>query len=440
MLVTNQPVRFQLYSSNRRPQDQPGDIVNFESETFYALPPLHTKLEPTGHPSSSSQKINVFLEAQVIETGLLEIYCVSDACGGHRWQLSFNLREPIHEAESQFYKDATSANQSVAQSNISPEKEYAARELIAEFYGKKKKSNNDTTSPKTLTRELENLFDLPRERWDIGFLRTFWPELKPGMTRRSRSVAHEVTWLYLSGFCLRPGYGFALDEWRVNELWRAYELGMAHPSERQVEDQWWIMWRRVSGGLIKEQQEVIFDKLFPLVRKGDLPSPEAFRLIASLEHVDVDKKIKLGNGLVSQITSGKKQFIQDKIWALARIASRVPLYSGPETILRPIVVETWLNQLKHLDCKNKFYKNLTLLYAQSGRLVNDRELDLPDHLRLELIERLVQCHADPNLILPLKQVTAVDEEARNRLFGETLPSGLYLDLGMSAVGKPQSSE
>jgi hypothetical protein len=59
---------------------------------------------------------------------------------------------------------------------------------------------------KALLRDLERIFGQERNNWSLVLLRSLWPALYPGITRRGRSLAHENTWLYLAGFVLRPGY------------------------------------------------------------------------------------------------------------------------------------------------------------------------------------------------------------------------------------------
>ena len=45
---------------------------------------------------------------------------------------------------------------------------------------------------------------------------------------------------------LATRFGDGFDEWRVGEMWKLYE-GVNYL--REVQDAWWIMWRRIAGGL-----------------------------------------------------------------------------------------------------------------------------------------------------------------------------------------------
>src|SRR5439155_617465 len=78
-----------------------------------------------------------------------------------------------------------------------------------------------------------------------GLWDTLWP-LEPA---RARSPAHEARWLNLAGFLLRPGFGDAGDELRVNRLWRVLGADLRHPRAVQCRAEWWNLWKRIAGGL-----------------------------------------------------------------------------------------------------------------------------------------------------------------------------------------------
>lgn len=81
-LRTGEPAEFRFFSSTNRKDDQPGDLLDPIPAGVEALAPMEVTL--SGAPA------RVSLEAQVTETGVLEIYCV--AAAGERWKLEFNLR------------------------------------------------------------------------------------------------------------------------------------------------------------------------------------------------------------------------------------------------------------------------------------------------------------------------------------------------------------
>ena len=279
-------------------------------------------------------------------------------------------------------------------------------------------------NPKQLIKELEAILEQPRSKWNSQILRDLWQPLAKGLNRRTRSVAHEYTWLYLAGFTLRPGYGMALDEFRVDELWQVYGQGIAAKGERQIEDQWWIMWRRVAGGLDRSRQERLFDKIFPALRKGRDDTAEQLMLAGSLERIDMLKKVKLGHKLVDFILEGRRQFFDQRVWALARIASRYPLYSGSETIVPPRYVEEWFQRLKPLRCDQAPYNKLHQFFSQSGRLVDDRQFDLQSKVRQEYLRHMERFGAKEDQLAVVANYVEFSNEHKNELFGEALPTGL----------------
>jgi molecular chaperone DnaK (HSP70) len=415
---TDRPVRFQLFSSIKRDKDAIGDVVPLDADMFHPLAPLHTKLDLAGGKSKGDTLVDIALEVRLSETGILQL---TAAAGERRWQLDFNVRAAAQQLESDRAQSSPLVSQTIPEAKLK-----VARDKLDSFFGKRKLAEFEADNPKYLVRDLEEVVGRSREDWDTPFLRSLWPHLEQGLTRRGRSLGHEVSWLYLAGYSLRPGYGYELDEWRVAELWRAWELGMSFSKERQVEEQWWIMWRRVAGGLTRDQQDAIFAKIFPMVLKGEASSHEVYMLAGSLERLEMSKKIRLGNQLVQHIAFGKKQYLEQRMWALGRIASRVPLYGGPESIVRPKFIGDWFRELEGLDMSRPPYKGLLQFLAQAGRMVGDREFDLPEDLREAFLEKLVKSGATEEQQRVVREHVAVDTAARAQLFGESLPTGLVL--------------
>jgi hypothetical protein len=99
---------------------------------------------------------------------------------------------------------------------------------------------------------------MKREEWTISLMRAMWPACERGLTRRSRSLEHEVSWLNLAGFILRPGFGAPMDGIRVDEAWRVHETGLAFPKETAARAAACIFWRRIAAGLSASRQEILF--------------------------------------------------------------------------------------------------------------------------------------------------------------------------------------
>ena len=414
-LLVNQLVRFQCFFSNRRLHDPAGQVVPWREEEFQPLPPLQTAIHlPPERPKPANNRLRVTLECSLNELGLLQLFCV-ERDGPGRWRLDFNLRRPVGEEGG-----------APAPQEAPPRKELGeAAGLILSLYGKKQDPSLPEAKPRQLMRQLEKTLGGARESWDSATLRGLWPAISQGMTRRGRSVDHEEAWLYLAGFSLRPGYGFPLDESRIEELWRLYDLGLAFPGEKRVQVQWWLLWRRTAGGLNARRQEKILDKILPL-----LPSqPETAEipyLAGSLERISLDRKLQV----VKVLSAGlKKPQSSSKIpyaWALGRLLSRNPLYAGPEAILPPREVETLFSQLRDLDWKDPAYAPLNPLFAQAARRTELRGIDLVPEVRQEILQKMKDSGARPEELLVVREVVPVKDADRVRQFGESLPSGLVL--------------
>ncbi|MEZ4764211.1 MAG: hypothetical protein R3C26_13835 [Calditrichia bacterium] len=52
------------------------------------------------------------------------------------------------------------------------------------------------------------------------------------MDGRKLSAAHEARWLNLLGYCLRPGFGDPLDDWRMKQIWKLYFEELAFCQQR----------------------------------------------------------------------------------------------------------------------------------------------------------------------------------------------------------------
>ncbi len=87
---------------------------------------------------------------------------------------------------------------------------------------------------------------------------------------RKKSPAYEARWLNLCGFCLRPGFGYPGDDFRIEQARRIYSGGVQYANQVQCEIDWWIFWGRLAGGMNRNQQNDIYQRLsgFLLPRGG----------------------------------------------------------------------------------------------------------------------------------------------------------------------------
>src|SRR6266446_7769411 len=115
-------------------------------------------------------------------------------------------------------------------------------------------------------RRLEQVTVMPRTAWPSAVLRRFWEAQMAVVAGRQLSPAHEARWLNLTGFALRPGYGMAVDDWRVAQTWRVLQGRRPHPRNERCRTEWWILWRRIAGGLEPGQQKMLAEPLMAALR------------------------------------------------------------------------------------------------------------------------------------------------------------------------------
>jgi molecular chaperone DnaK (HSP70) len=420
-LLVNRPVRFTAYTSNRRADDTAGTIVRLDEDAFHALPPLHTTLvldDSAFNPrAAGEQRVRVQLEATLTELGVLRL-ALADETGRH-WALDFNLRKPAVPAQQPDEPGETVTPQ------VPPQTMQAARSRIELFYGKKQLLD-PRDNAKSLTKDLERLLRQERERWNIALLRSLWPSLYPGITRRGRSLAHENTWLYLAGMLLRPGYGDELDPWRMTELWPCFDLGLVHRKEKSAQSNWWMMWRRTAGGLDSGQQQRLFDVALPQFRRSPAEFVEGTRLLGSLERIVLPCKLEFVRLLFDLVLKGKATNQPHVFWALRRLLTRVPLYTGAESVMPAGLVEDYFARVESLDWKKLGLEPLTAVFSFACRRTNTRALDIHDDLRARVVGKLKRSGANDAQVRVVQEYCEVEAWDRNDLFGEQLPAGLRL--------------
>src|SRR6202011_4946526 len=108
-------------------------------------------------------------------------------------------------------------------------------------------THRDLITATRLLKKLEQILGMAKSEWNAGLVRSLWPALESCMARRKTSADHEETWLILAGFLLRPGFGAAADDLRIDSLWRFRDGGLFFPGKR-IKSQEYILWRRVAGG------------------------------------------------------------------------------------------------------------------------------------------------------------------------------------------------
>ena len=401
-LIANKPVSFRLYSSRTRTEDRPGDVVEFPQQPEAGEPHLHAPLNAVLRFGKAGERlVPVKLGAKLTEVGTLEIFADSKT-SEHRWRLQFELRK------------ASAQQAATRPAAVIGEDALAAGEALipAAFVG-------DTLDAAHLPGRLEQTLGLGRNSWPISAIRKLADGMLDLAEGRKRSAAHELRWLNLCGFCLRPGFGFPGDDFRIEQARRIYASGLTFSNQVQNEIEWWIFWGRVAGGLNKNQQTDVFQRLSPTLLPRGAKKPqrvnpsllrEMWRAAASLELLPSQTRTQLGDELLARVQKG--DFVDTGLWCLARLGARKLFYGPINQVLPPSTVVRWVEALLKVP-------GAADAVAALARVTGDRTRDLPPHT-LELVRR-----AFPQLDLAAEPTG--DLAAMGKIFGEELPSGLVFD-------------
>jgi len=316
--------------------------------------------------------------------------------------------------------------------DVPPEKLEAAKVRILGTF----KKDPPRLDPDALMKGLEADLGLARDVFPLPTLRTLSELLLELMELRGLSAELEARWLNVVGFCLRPGFGVPLDDWRVRQLWKIHAEDLRFPGREPNELNWWILWRRVAGGLGRGHQEELASRVFPLVvpslqkrAKRKLPkaksqeAAEVWRAAAALENLSGKSRAQLGDALLEQIEEGKAP--KGALWCLARIGARALLYGPKEATVRADTAAGWAKRLM-ATAKRPKDEHPALCLVSLTRLTEDRKLDLDKATRKGIAEFLV-AHGVPEAeTRPLFELTAIDRATQGQAFGEGLPVGLTL--------------
>ncbi len=404
-LVANKPVSFRLYSSLVRTEDRAGQVVDFVPDELEDSLHLHAPLNAVIRFGKTGERlVPVRLGVRLTEVGTLDIWADSKV-SDHRWRLQFELRKKAASAAAQSQRAAAVIGEDALE---------AAKALIRAAFVEFR------LTPEELPARLEQVLGLGRNSWPVSTIRSLADRLIEAPDARRRSPAHELRWLSLCGFCLRPGFGFPGDEYRIEQARRVYAGGIQFPNQVQSEVEWWIFWGRVAGGLNRNQQADIFQRLSPVllprgIKKQTRVNPslmrEMWRTAASLELLPVGIKTQLGDALVERVR--KNEFVETAVWCISRIGAR-KLFYGPNNLIVPAsTASRWLDALLKSD---KGEDAVIAIARQTG----DSTRDLPPSV-LELVRRKFP-QAD------LEGESRDDLRAMGRVFGEELPSGLVLEI------------
>ena len=420
-VTTNQPIAFTLYSSTQR-HDRLNEIVTLkDDDEFHRHAPLVTVLRY----GQRSRRVSLGVGLRIVftETGTLELWCESRS-SDHRWRLAFNLRaaeaDPLEVGEAD--GDAASEEDAAV---VSAEAIDQAVRLIDRVF---KSDAVPPAPPESLTAELEAALGFGKQAWPLVTLRRLADALLAVAAGRARSAAHEVRWLNLAGFCVRPGFGAAADAWRISELRAVYAAGLAFPKDVQCQVEWLVLWQRVGAGFSAGHQRELAQRVGGQLGVGQKKPPrvnpqierEGWRLLASLERLDAGQRVKLGDELLTHLRRDPRN--GSWLAAIGRFGARAPFYGPLSSTVPPPVAERWIDRL----LSKGLTADTAAAVVQIGARTNDPARDISDEARAHVLSAASAAGLPPETLVPLTDVIPPRPLDFAQAFGEALPEGLRL--------------
>ena len=397
-LVANKPVAFRLYSSRTRTEDKAGEVVTFSPEeqsgtASACSPPRCLAIRQGGRASGADQARG-------------EAHRSGDArdLGGVE-DVGTSLAAAVRAAQS-------GRGPRLAETGGGDQRRSAALRRGAYPASVCHRRN----AARAASRPARTDAGLGRNSWPVSAIRTLADRMLELVDGRSKSAAHELRWLNLCGFCLRPGFGFPGDDFRIEQARRVYASGLQFSNQIQNEIEWWIFWGRVAGGLNKNQQTDMFQRLSPVLLPRGSKRPrvnasllrEMWRAAASLELLPIQTKTQLGDELMTRV-------LERRLRRHRPVVHRT--IGRAEAVLRPDQSGACRPQSLRAgwSSSSKFLKASDAIGALA-RHTGDATRDLPA-TTLSVVRRTF-----PDLELDREPQDHL--AAMGRIFGEDLPSGL----------------
>lgn len=429
-VLANRPVSFHLYSSTIR-HDTHGAFVELDAAKFHSHAPLVTLLRYGKKLQQTELAIRLLVT--FTEVGTLELWCES-LTSPHRWRLQFDLRHETSAAEQAAAKPLPASRQGPRIANSARE---SALPLIRDAFTRSTSLEHDQADPASLVANLESVTGLKRDSWPLATLRLFCDALTDVAEGRKLSPRHEVRWLNLFGFCLRPGFGDRDDSSRIAQARRIYQAGLSFPRELQCQVDWLLLWRRIAGGIATAHQGEIrkYVEGLGIVRKksGSRLNPQVehdgWRLLASLEHVAATTRASFGAELLRKLK--KEPSDSGWLWSLGRLGARIPLYGSLNCVVSAARAAEWITTLLDIG---ELTRETAFAVVQMGRRVNDPNRDITSDVIQSAIAKLKLAGvADESTLRPLLEYIAPSRSDVARNFGESLPKDMELESTASCL-------
>lgn len=427
------PVQFPVFYSNTRLKDPAGSLVDIVRGQTTPLPSIRTVLQSREEKDAAS--IPVIMHAKLDEIGTLKLGC-READGSRSWQFEFDVRSAMQTDL------AGRLGKSEAAKILEPDALEVAATVLRKSFGKKA-----SEKPSGIAKRMARTLHMSKEDWPPSLLRRMWKELMECEASRNLSADHEARWMNLLGFALRPGFGVALDDWRVSETWDHLHGKLNFTGSTSLTE-WWILWRRIAGGLLAEQQQALALQLVTSIKdkvkrssqaaeadgekiKGrrrhsrrETPEElfESWRMLGSFERLPLKMKIEIADAALATLAIPKsKALMPALLWTIGRVGSRQPFYGPLNGVVPTEKVADWIDQL--LDVRKSSHDRRFAL-VQLARKTGDRYRDIDDTQRARIVAWLHEQKTSAHFIELVEKGGELGSRERDMTFGEPLPKGL----------------
>lgn len=385
-----EPVDFPLFSSHTRHDDKLAEVYDRDEEGMSAESVLSASLKF----GKSQEEIPVDLLVELTELGVIAVSLRSQKTS-HQWLLEFSARS----------QDQAPQKEALFEESLLKE---AEKDLILAFQDSDPKTLSD------LMKKMENFFSLTREKFPASLLRSLWQGVKKVEKRAHASDYFAERWWYWAGFCLRPGWGYPLDEVRVSDFWKAY---LSMPLKKGKDEGKLIALRRVAPGLSRGQQQLLIKQL--LSRK-DI-TLETRRLIGSLEKIPLGLKQELLEETFAKLLSNKGDKVD--FWVAARLGARRLMCRDVTLTLPKELIEKFILQWLEKGEDSSLWLNLFCFWLRKSSV---KAIDISKSLKDKVVKKMSLNEG----VDRLQKVAYQEEEMTlletDELLGEPLPLGLQL--------------
>ena len=425
-LIVNRPVRFAAYTSNRRAQDAPGDLVALDPQAFHPLPPLQTtivhddeRLQARARPRRAASPSNS--RHGITELGMLAARPHRPRVGSARWNLEFNLRQPVDSRPRPNRASGT-------RPGVGAKALAAAQARIALFFGGGQ-SLDASLKVKALPRELERILGQERHRWNVPLLRSLWPAIHPGITRRGRSLDARKRVALSGRLRVAPGlWNGSRRTGRVMQLWECFDLGLVHRRRRAravelVDDVAPHRWRHTGAGT----GATVRSRPAPAQAPGG-EFVEGTRLLGSLERVRSIARLELARWLFDlRPAPARRRARRTSPGRSPGCSAECRSTRPPRRVVPASVVEEVLRARRgtRLEAARSASAASRCSRPRAGAPTSD-SLDIDDGVRRRVLDKLARSGATQEQMRCVREAVPVTGAQRSQLFGEQLPAGLRL--------------